>query len=521
MPPAMSVPVANAIFQREMGQISRQSSVFFAGTIFTVATGYIFKVYLARVLGAEALGVYALGMTVVGLLSVFNAFGLPQSAVRFVAVYCATGRIEQLRRFLGRSFFLLLLSNLPLAVVLLVAGPWIAVRLYHTPALSKYFGLFTLIMVLGALTTFMGQVLAGFKDVLRRTVITNFIGSPVMMLLTVGFIAVGLGLKGYILAQVASSFLVLLLLAISILKLTPAGSGFFSTIYSPLGNEVVSFSAFAFVGTFLEFLMAQSDKVLIGVYLNARDVGIYAVAMALVAFVPSVLQSINQIFSPVIADLHSRDQHEMLGRIFQTLTKWSLGLTLPLVAVMIIFAPLFMRIFGPDFRKGWPVLVVGAIGQLVNCGVGSVGYLLQMSGHQRNLVRIQIVMAVLMVALSVVLIPRWGIFGAAAVEALTTLISNLWYLAEVQRKLGLFPYNLSYFRLLLPLTGTVAVLLLQRHFPVTAHSDWITIAAAMITGYLIFLGIALGIGLDFDDRIILNAVRARVVGKLNLRGVGA
>jgi hypothetical protein len=46
-------------FRTQMGQISRHSAVFFAGTMFTAVAGYLFKVYLARVLGAEALGIYA------------------------------------------------------------------------------------------------------------------------------------------------------------------------------------------------------------------------------------------------------------------------------------------------------------------------------------------------------------------------------------------------------------------------------------------------------------------------------
>ena len=91
MPPADAVlelqprPADAPGFRQQMGHISRHSAVFFAGTIFTAAAGYLFKIYLARVLGAEALGIYALGMTIVGLLGIFNALGLPYSAVRFVA----------------------------------------------------------------------------------------------------------------------------------------------------------------------------------------------------------------------------------------------------------------------------------------------------------------------------------------------------------------------------------------------------------------------------------------------------
>ena len=511
----------NAAFQRQMGHISRHSFVFFLGTMFTAVAGYLFKVYLARELGAEALGIYALGMTITGLLGVFNAFGLPQSAVRFVAAYCATGRVELLRRFIARCISLLLISNLLLGGLLLLIGPVIAVRFYHTPALGKYFGLFAMIMLLGVLTTFLGQVLAGYKDVTRRTVITNFIGTPLMMVLTVSLVMLGLGLRGYILAQVLGASAVLVLLTVSVVKLTPAGQSLMIAMFSPLERQVASFSAFAFAVGLLEFVMAQSDKVLIGVYLTARDVGVYAVAMVLVSFVAIVLQSMNQIFSPIIADLYARSEHAMLARIFQTLTKWSLGLTLPLAAVMIIFAPVLMRIFGHDFEIGWPILVIGTVGQLVNCGAGSVGYLLLMSGHQRDLIRIQSVMAIVMVALGFLLIPGWGILGAAIASAITNLVSNLWYLWEVRRKLKMSPYNIGYFRLLFPLTGMLLVLLIERQFPFQLRFDWIVIILALVAGYGAFIGIALVCGLNSDDRIILDAIWSRRGAKFHLRGAGA
>jgi O-antigen/teichoic acid export membrane protein len=504
---------ADAAFRHQMGHISRHSLVFFLGTIFTTASGYFFKVYLARALGAEALGIYALGMTVIGLLGVFNAFGLPQAAVRFVADYCATARVEMLRNFIARAIGLLLLSNLFMGGILLLIGPRIAARFYHTAALSRYFGLFALIMILGSLTGFLGQVLAGYKDVLRRTVITNFIGTPLMMILAVILVMCGLGLRGYILAQVLGAAVVLALLAISVWRLTPAGeSSLAAGPFSHLGKEVISFSAFAFAVNILEFVMAQSDKIMIGHYLNARDVGIYAVAMALVGFVPIVLQSVNQIFSPVIADLHARQDQATLRRLFQTLTKWSLGLTLPLAAVMIIFAPVLMRVFGRDFERGWPILVIGTIGQLVNCGVGSVGYLLLMSGHQRDLVRVQVFMAVATVVLGILLIPKWGILGAAAVAALANLLSNLWYLLEVHRKLKMFPYNTSYFGLAFPLAGTLGILLLEYRL-LDFRSNWILIGFALIAGYAAFIGIALSSRLDSDDRLILRAIWSQTVGR--------
>jgi O-antigen/teichoic acid export membrane protein len=499
-------------FRQQMGHVSRHSSIFFAGTIFTAATAYVFKVYLARTLGAEALGIYALGMTVLGFMSLFSSLGLPQSAVRFVARYCATGDIELLRGFLGRSLVLLFASNLVFGGGLLLLGPWVSTRFYHTPKLIPYLGFFTAIMFVGALTTFFGQVLAGYKDVARRTLIINFIGSPLTMVLTAVFLTLGLGLRGYLIGQIASANVVLFLLFWMAWKLTPPDARPISSGLRPLDKDVISFSAAAFGVSFLEFQMSQTDKILIGFYGNTRELGIYTVAVSLVAFVPVVLQSVNQIFSPTIANLHARGDLELLGRMFQSLTKWILGLTLPLAAVLVVFAAPLMRVFGPEFERGWPILLVGTIGQLINCGVGSVGYLLLMSGYQNCLVRIQIAMAVVVVMLNLLLIPEWGIMGAAVAVAITNALMNLWCLMEVKRKLGLFPYNRGYLALGPPFALTVVLLLLLRAGLALIGPEWIAIGIGLIVAYASFLVTALAFRLETDDRLIAKAIWSGIFG---------
>ena len=173
-------------------------------------------------------------------------------------------------------------------------------------------------MLLGALTSYAGQVLQGYKDITRRTVITNFIGSPLVIFLTIGFLVLGWGLWGYLFAQVLSAVGVVGLLFASAWKLTPREVFRQRGPLSPLGRQVVSFGIAALGLSVLEFLLAQTDKILLGFYLNPREVGIYAVAMAVVAFVPIGLQSVNQIFSPTIADLACTRPAELLGLLFQT-----------------------------------------------------------------------------------------------------------------------------------------------------------------------------------------------------------
>ena len=514
-PPSVS-PSHEARFSSEMGQISRHAAVFFAGTLFTAVAGYLFKIYLARVLGAEALGIYALGMTIVGFFGLFNGLGLPQAAVRFVAAYSATAQWERLHGFLRRAFGLLGTANVVLALAMLMVGPWLARSLYHAPALVPYLRLFAVILILGAFTNFLGQVLAGYKDVALRTVITNFVGSPVNIVFAIVLLSLGVGLRGYLLAQIASTVVVLLLLLAASWKLTPEPARQAPATAVPLEREVFWFSAAVFGVSVLEFVLSQADKILLGAFLDVRQVGIYSVAAILVAFVPVALQSVNQIFSPTIADLHARGEHALLGRLFQTLAKWVFGLTLPLAFVMIIFSKPLMRLFGAAFEAGWLVLTLGTLGQLVNAGVGSVGYLLLMSGNQGRLIRVQAVMAVFMVAATFGLVRPFGMAGVALAAAFTNALSNYLYLRQVRAVLHLSPYNRTYFHLLGPAVASLALTagfrLLVQSFDL--HPEWLWIGIALVVSYVSFCGLALLAGLDNDDQMIVAAIRNRVLGAL-------
>lgn len=501
-------------FRTEMGRISRQSSVVFGGTIFTATLGYAFKVYLARALGAQALGVYALGMTITSFLGVLAVMGLPESVVRFVAVYSASKKVDALRALLWNVSWVLMAANLLFAAVLLTAGPWFAVRFYHSPQLVRYLPLYVPILFTSTLNTFFGDVLSGYREVGRRTMITKFVASPVSMVVAVLLITLGAGLGGYLAAQIVSAVVVLALLISLVWRMTPAAARTPDLKRLSIAPEVWSFSAAMFGVGMMQFLMGQTDRVVLGVYRGAHDVGIYTVAAALIAYETIVLQSVNQIFSPVIADIHARQEHVLLGRLFQTLTKWILGLTFPLAIVMILYSRPIMRMFGHDFEAGWPILVIGTFGQLVNCGVGSVGYLLLMSGNQRRLVRLQVGMAAVMVVLSFELIPLWGVLGAAIAAAITNIGMNVWSLMEVRKALKLSPYNRSFLKLLPSIVSSLLIVLLLRRVVVPQGAVWAVILATLLLAYAAFVVAALAMGLDEDDRLISDAAWGKIRGFL-------
>jgi O-antigen/teichoic acid export membrane protein len=182
-----------------------------------------------------------------------------------------------------------------------------------------------------------------------------------------------------------------------------------------------------------------------------------------------------------------------------------LGFTMPLAFVIMIFARPLMEIFGREFGEGWPVLVIATFGQLVNCGVGSVGQLLLMSGQQQRMVRAQAIAVPIGLAINWMLIPRLGMVGAAVAAAVTNALLNVLWLRDVNRTLSLHPSRRGYVSLLLPALATLAGVWLVRYGLRESHHDFLIVIAGLITGYAVFLLSALAVGLDPSDKMLARS----------------
>ena len=127
----------------------------------------------------------------------------------------------------------------------------------------------------------------------------------------------------------------------------------------------------------------------------------------------------------------------------QHLAKWSalgmLMLAAPIVAIMVFLPELIMGLFGDEFKEASNLLAIMAIGQFINVATGSVGYLLTMSGHEKDLRRVTFFSGPLTVLLSYVLILQYGVLGAAIATAVGLSVQNLLALIVVRKRLGFWP----------------------------------------------------------------------------------
>ena len=111
-------------------------------------------------------------------------------------------------------------------------------------------------------------------------------------------------------------------------------------------------------------------------------------------------------------------------------------ISIPITTFILLVPELIMSIFGPEFTRGATVLQIICLGQVINVLAGSVGLLLSMSGHERDLRTVTLISGPIALVLPFILIPTYGINGAAYSTAISMITQNLIAAFLVKRRLG-------------------------------------------------------------------------------------
>jgi len=181
----------------------------------------------------------------------------------------------------------------------------------------------------------------------------------------------------------------------------------------------------------------NADIVLLGALMGAEAVGIYRPVSSIVALIGFGLTSVNMALAPVVASLHAKGELVRLQRLITAATRATTVFALPTTAGLILGGRWILRIFGRTFTRGATALVILSLGQLVNAGMGSVGLILTMTGHERDTAKGLAVAVGLNIVLNLALIPSFGIEGAAAATTMSLVTWNVLLALYVWRRLGI------------------------------------------------------------------------------------
>jgi O-antigen/teichoic acid export membrane protein len=177
---------------------------------------------------------------------------------------------------------------------------------------------------------------------------------------------------------------------------------------------------------------------MVGIWKSSSEVGIFAVANRTAALTSFILIAVNSIAAPKFAALYSQGNLEDLGKTAQHAARLMVLMAGPVLLFFLVFPGWVMSMFGDHFESGSLALSIIAAGQFVNVVTGSVGYLLMMCGYERLMRNTTAISAIVNIVANVLLIPRFGINGAAVASAITLISQNLIAAALVWRRLGIW-----------------------------------------------------------------------------------
>lgn len=422
-------------------KIVKNTGIAGVGELFYTILVYILNLVISRFLGAEGIGIYAQAITITLLATLVARLGLDGGILRFISLYLARRQFSYLQGLNSFVSRLILLTGLLLGGGLFLSAGLLANSVLHEPQLIFVLRMFSITVPFLALTSTWLSGLQAFQRIDYRVLIERIFQPLVNLGLITVFLFLGWRWRGIagaaILSTIAGS-----LLAYYVYTFVRRTS--VETTAEPPGLEVREWLGFSYpllLSGLLAFTTARIATVVLGSFRSSAEVGVYEIAFKIAQLVQLPLVVSNIMFAPMIGEIYAQGDIEKLQALFKIVTKWVFVASFPLFALSTLLAHPLLGIFGSEFVIGGPVLFLLAFGQLVNAGTGAVGWMLIMSGHSRLHLFNATLSALLTILFGYLLVPAYGMIGAAAAVGLTLVAVNILRLVEVFYLLKIHPYR--------------------------------------------------------------------------------
>lgn len=363
---------------------------------------------VARWLGPEGKGVLVLALLVPGMLGLFLDMGVSVSNV-----YFAGSRRLDLRRLLGSSIGLGLASTsfgLVLVAVCMRAGllerlvPGVPVQLLALAMAN---------LPISLLSGYLLAALQGLGRIVTVNIVRLIQGITMLILTILLVVTFGFGLGGAMVAWLLGG---LGCLSAALLALRREGVQFKPVWDVKAFGKLLSFGLKGYVGNVLQFFNYRLDMFLVNYFLGPASVGIYSVAVRLGEMLWYLPNAVGFVIFPKAASTDADKMNIFTPKVFRTTLALTAAGALALGAlgrplISFAFSDAFLPSYGPMLLLLPGVVLLGASKVLTNEITGR-GY------PQYNSINSGVAL-VLTVILDLILIPRYGISGAALASSIS------------------------------------------------------------------------------------------------------
>jgi len=475
-----------------------------AGSVLGNGLNYFLMMFLARQLGMEEFGIYALAVTLFNTLILLVTTGVDSGTVKFTAERLALGDRSGARRMAMGAWSIAAGGGLLAAIGLAIAATPLASAVYGKPGLASLLFLFAAAIPFAFSTALLLSSLQAYQTV-RYTALVKYLWEPLgkwgtaVLALTVGW---GLtGVAGGIVVTFIASMVLAAVALVRVAQLTISDVG---VIRKDDIRALALFCLPLLASNVFGVVAPRMDIMLLGYWASSQDVGLYLVAFQTAAILALVLGAFDVAFAPIMSQAWARRDDTTFRESYLAVHRIAGMATVPLFVVVVVFRDEVLALFGPDSGEGGTALMILAIGYLMNALSGGANTVLLMTGRSRTVLMNTIVYGFALVLGTAMLIPRWGILGAA-VSASSALIGvNVLRVWQVWQRHRMFPWAWT---MLKPLSAGLAMgAVLWVLKPLVPAIFNLPLAIASCGVYLFALILA---QVESDDRAMVAATLAK------------
>ncbi|MBN1896573.1 MAG: oligosaccharide flippase family protein [Candidatus Aenigmarchaeota archaeon] len=421
--------------------LAKGAGIVLAGLILSKIFTLIYRVFIAQFYGPTDYGIFSLGIAVLSLFAMTSLIGLQSGVVRFVSHYRSKKDNERVKGTIISSLKITLPLSIAMSIILALLSEFIGLTVFHETELVNVLMILSISIPFTTLMTILMSAFIGFKKADYRVYTENISLNSFKLLLILLFGIAGLGISGIAWAWTIATIMTFIVTVLLIRKLYPDIKSSLKSV--EIKSELFKYSApLLFTGT-MGFIILWTDTIMIGIFMEASDVGIYNAAMPIGQILFMTANAIIALFLPVITELYSKNKIKKINNLYKTVSRWTLYVNLPIFLVLVFFSRQVLSImFGPEYTSGYIVLVILSVGFMIK-KTFPVIETLQMAKKTKNVMYAIASGTAANVILNIMLIPAMGINGAALASMSTYTISTLMMLFYTRKFVKISPFSVN------------------------------------------------------------------------------
>ena len=386
-------------------------------SLWFLALSVVTTPYILKQLGNEGYGILNLVAVLAGWFA-FLDVGLGRATIKYISEHAAIKDHASVSKVIGTSLTIYPTIGLVGAALLAGLSGVVSERVLRLSPENVPLARYALVVsAIGFMLNMPLSIFGSIPRALQRFELyngVNFVIGTLQIAATIIFLKFGYGLRAIAVIQVAASLLGSVLLLRVSRRLLPDVS-FAPTFDKATFDRLLTFSGYEAIGRLLGAVAAHANRLFIGIWVAVAAVPYYSVPNGLVYKLFVVTAVVGSAAFPLISELHAQNDRRRLVELYTRANKLTAITIIALAALLAVYATDLLGLWiSPEFasRAVWPlrIFLIGAF--FSACGATAV-VAAQGLGRPDVPARFMAIQSVINVALSLILIPRFGVIGAA------------------------------------------------------------------------------------------------------------